>query len=82
MPGKRRYRTKEAREIAGQVIAAGGSVELNAQGHLVVTGPLGRAVIGSKFTFSGAHDAIRRTLAKHAGITIPRRGCGGTKKAG
>ena len=83
MPRKpRKYRTKEAREIAGQIIAAGGIVEINAQGHLVVTGPLGQAVIGSKYDSSGAHDVARGKLAKHAGIIIPRKGCGGGRKAG
>jgi hypothetical protein len=82
MPRKRRYRTKEARELADQVIAAGGTVEQNARGHLVVTGPLGRAVVGSEFSSSGAHDVARVTIARHAGIIIPRHGSGGGRKAG
>lgn len=78
----RRPRTKEARELVAEVIAAGGTVESNAQGHLVVTGPLGRAVTGSEFRSPGSHDVARATIAKYAGIIIPRRGCGGGRKAG
>jgi hypothetical protein len=82
MPGKPRYRTKEARELADQVIAAGGTVNLNARGHLVITGPLGRAVTGSEFSSPASHDRARATIARYAGITIGRRGCGGGRKAG
>ena len=83
MPRKlRRFRTKEARELAAQVVAAGGTVEMNAKGHLVVTGPLGQAITGSDFRTSGAHDVARGNISKYAGIIIPRKGCGGGRKAG
>lgn len=82
MPKKRRYRGKEAREIADEVQAAGGSVEILANGHLRVTGPGGSAVIGSKLNTPGAHDTVRNKLARYAGISIRRRGSGGTLKAG
>ena len=83
MPGKpRRFRTKEGRELAAQVVRAGGTVEINGQGHLVVTGPLGQAVVGSAYSSAASHDRARTTIAKYAGIVIPRRGCGGGRKAG
>lgn len=82
MPKKRRYRTKEARELADEVTAAGGTVEINGEGHLRVTGPLGTAVVGSKLSGPTAHDTARNKLARYAGITVPRRGSGGGRKAG
>ena len=82
MPKKRRYRTKEARELADQVTEAGGTVEVNAAGHLIVTGPLGKAVVGSEFRSSAAHDRARMNIARYAGIIISRRGSGGGRKAG
>ena len=78
----RRFRTKEARELAAQVTEAGGTVELNGQGHLVVTGPLGRAVVGSDYKAPASHDVARNKIAKYAGIIISRRGSGGGRKAG
>lgn len=81
MGKKQRYRTKEAREIADQVKAAGGAVELNGRGHLKVTGPLGSIVIGSLIDGAGAHDQVRGRLAR-IGITIGRRGSGHAKAAG
>jgi hypothetical protein len=82
MAKKPRYRTKEAREIADEVREAGGTVEISGKGHLVVTGPSGRAIVGSVLSGPTAHDMARRLIARHAGITIGRKGCGGGRKAG
>lgn len=43
----KRWRTKEAREIAETVQKAGGDVELTGKGHLKITGPDGTAIVAS-----------------------------------
>ena len=43
----KRWRSKEAREIAKAVARAGGSVERTGKGHLKITGPKGTAIIAS-----------------------------------
>jgi cold shock CspA family protein len=43
----KRWRTKEAREIAETVQKAGGTVELTGKGHLKITGPEGTAIVAS-----------------------------------
>lgn len=73
MAKKRRYRTKEAREIADEVIAAGGSIELTAIGHLKVTGPAGTAIVQSELTGPGAYKMVTRTIARYAGLRIRER---------
>lgn len=44
---KRRWPSKEVREIVAAVTAAGGTVQLTSKGHLRITGPGGVAIIGS-----------------------------------
>jgi hypothetical protein len=43
----KRWRSKEAREIAAAVQRAGGQVERTASGHLKVIGPTGSAIVAS-----------------------------------
>jgi cold shock CspA family protein len=43
----KRWRSKEAREIASVVERAGGTVELTGKGHLRVAGPAGIAIVAS-----------------------------------
>lgn len=43
----KRWRSKEAREIAAVVEKAGGTVELTGKGHLRITGPAGIAIVAS-----------------------------------
>ncbi len=52
----KRFRSKEARELAAAITAADGSVELTTRGHLKVTGPAGTAIVASDL-------ATGRTLA-------------------
>ena len=46
-PTPKRWRSKEAKEIAAAVQRAGGQVERTASGHLKVTGPAGSAIVAS-----------------------------------
>ncbi len=43
----KRWRSKEAREIAAAVAKAGGTVELTGKGRLRITGPAGIAIVAS-----------------------------------
>jgi hypothetical protein len=43
----RRWRSKEARELARAVARAGGTTELTSRGHLKITGPTGVAIAPS-----------------------------------
>lgn len=71
----KRWRSKEAREIAAAVERAGGTVELTGKGHLRITGPKGIAVVAS------APDAGRQggralantwaTITDKTGLTFP-----------
>jgi cold shock CspA family protein len=78
---KRRWRTKEARKLAQQIEAAGGTVEFTANGHLTVTGPLGTAVIPSSYGDLKAPAVTRAVLKREAGIELPRVGKAGPKGA-
>lgn len=78
----KRFRTKEGRELVTEVRAAGGTVEILASGHFRVTGPAGFAIVGSKLDAPGSRDTARAKIARYAGITIGRKGCGGGRKAG
>jgi hypothetical protein len=60
----KRWRSKEAREIAEAVQRAGGQVERTASGHLKVIGPAGSAVVASApNTGRTGGRAIHNTLA-------------------
>ena len=60
----KRWRSKEAREIAAAVQRAGGQVERTASGHLKVIGPSGSAIVASApNTGRTGGRAIHNTLA-------------------
>jgi hypothetical protein len=60
----KRWRSKEAREIATAVQRAGGQVERTASGHLKVIGPAGSAIVASApNTGRTGGRAIHNTLA-------------------
>jgi hypothetical protein len=60
----KRWRSKQAKQIAAAVQRAGGQVERTASGHLKVTGPTGSAVIASAPNAGRAGGrAVHNTLA-------------------
>lgn len=78
---RRRWRTKEAKKLAQQIEAAGGTVEFTANGHLSVTGPKGTAVIPSSYGDLKSPHVTRAVLAREAGIELPRAGKAGPRGA-
>jgi cold shock CspA family protein len=79
---RRRWRTKEARKLAEQITAAGGTVEFTANGHLMVTGPAGTATIPSSYGDLKSPAVTRAVLKREAGIELPRVGNAGPRGAG
>jgi hypothetical protein len=71
----KRWRSKEARDIAKAVEEAGGTVERTAKGHLKVTGPAGTATVAS--APDSGHQGGRAlantwaTLTRETGLTFP-----------
>lgn len=61
---------KHARDVAKAVIAAGGEVEVTSNGHLKITGPAGRAIIGvHRASYRGRAMAVT-TARRHAGLEL------------
>lgn len=77
----KRWRSKEARDIARAVVAAGGTVERTAKGHLKITGPMGVAVVAS--APDTGHQGGRApantwaTITDKTGLSFPDPGTGG-----
>jgi hypothetical protein len=64
-----RGRTKEARELARAVAAAGGVVERTGKGHLKITGPSGTAIVASD-PGSNSMAQTLRTIRRETGLVI------------
>lgn len=77
----KRWRSKEAREIARQVTAAGGTVERTASGHLRITGPEGTAVVASApdtgLQGGRALHNTWATITARTGLSLPGANTGG-----
>jgi len=64
------WRTKEAAWLARQIRAANGQAELNGQGHITVTGPLGSTVVASApHGYGSTWPAMLRDIAR-TGLVI------------
>jgi cold shock CspA family protein len=78
---KQRWRNKDAKKLVQQIEAAGGAVEVTANGHLLVTGPAGTATIPSDYSYTKAMAITRANLARETGIVLPRTGNAGPRGA-
>lgn len=65
-----RYRSKHARDICKAVRAAGGTVAVTANGHLLVRGPGGLATVGSSGDSWRATANAVSTIKRCAGLDV------------
>jgi hypothetical protein len=61
---------KFTQKLITRIVKAGGTVEITAEGHLKVLGPLGIAYIGTQTSGRRRHDDGLKDLHRYAGIEI------------
>ncbi|HEX2745519.1 MAG TPA: hypothetical protein VHO07_02965, partial [Streptosporangiaceae bacterium] len=70
-PTPKRFRSKEARELAAAITAAGGSVALTTRGHLKITGPAGTANVASDLATGRTLANTWATITAKTGLVPP-----------
>lgn len=69
---RKRFSTKEARELVAAVRRAGGTAEQTERGHFRVTGPLGVALVGSHLSNARSLANSVAAIRREAGLNIGR----------
>lgn len=68
--GRRKLCGKHAKDLAGAIKRAGGSLSVTANGHFRVTGPKGVAIVGVHTNSRRALAHARMSLRNYAGLEI------------